>query len=138
MEFWRTDEIAPIVLIVLFELMVLGLINYTIQLHDANLMPVVECGCTQSRRGSRQDWPEYCLFILAWFPPIPSFVTSAPDWPREVHYAAGSGAFVFHSHPSRSRQDPAQRAKLPGEIAKGMRTTPIPPSRRGLPRLRLP
>jgi hypothetical protein len=29
--------------------------------------------------GSRQDWPEYCLFILAWFPPIPSFVTSAPD-----------------------------------------------------------
>ena len=29
MEFWRTDEIAPIVLIILFELMVLGLINYT-------------------------------------------------------------------------------------------------------------
>jgi hypothetical protein len=31
MEFWRTDEIAPVVvLIILFELMVLGLINYTI------------------------------------------------------------------------------------------------------------
>ena len=74
MEFWRTDEIAPIVLIVLFELMVLG----PDQLQDANLMPVVECGCTQSRRGSRQDWSEYCLFILAWFPPIPSFVTAAP------------------------------------------------------------
>jgi hypothetical protein len=29
MEFWRTDEIAPIVLIILIELMVLGLINYT-------------------------------------------------------------------------------------------------------------
>ena len=29
MEFWRTDEIAPFVLIILFELMVLGLINYT-------------------------------------------------------------------------------------------------------------
>jgi hypothetical protein len=29
MEFLRTDEIAPIVLIILFELMVLGLINYT-------------------------------------------------------------------------------------------------------------
>jgi hypothetical protein len=29
MEFWRTDEIAPVVLIILFELMVLGLINYT-------------------------------------------------------------------------------------------------------------
>ena len=28
MEFWRTDEIAPIVLIILIELMVLGLINY--------------------------------------------------------------------------------------------------------------
>ena len=29
MEFWRTDEIAPVVLIILIELMVLGLINYT-------------------------------------------------------------------------------------------------------------
>jgi hypothetical protein len=29
MEFWRTDEIAPVVLVILFELMVLGLINYT-------------------------------------------------------------------------------------------------------------
>jgi hypothetical protein len=29
MEFWRTDEIVPVVLIILFELMVLGLINYT-------------------------------------------------------------------------------------------------------------
>ena len=29
MEFWRTDEIAPIVLIIFFELMVLGWINYT-------------------------------------------------------------------------------------------------------------
>ena len=29
MEFWRTDETAPIVLIILLELMVLGLINYT-------------------------------------------------------------------------------------------------------------
>ena len=29
MEFWRTDEIAPLVLIILIELMVLGLINYT-------------------------------------------------------------------------------------------------------------
>jgi hypothetical protein len=29
MEFWRTDEIAPIVLIILIELMLLGLINYT-------------------------------------------------------------------------------------------------------------
>jgi hypothetical protein len=28
-EFWKTDEIAPVVLIILFELMVLGLINYT-------------------------------------------------------------------------------------------------------------
>ena len=27
MEFWRTDEIAPVVLIILFELMVLGLIK---------------------------------------------------------------------------------------------------------------
>jgi hypothetical protein len=31
MKFWRTDEIAPVVLIILFELMVLGLINYTCQ-----------------------------------------------------------------------------------------------------------
>jgi hypothetical protein len=23
----------------------------------------------RARRGSRQDWPEYCLFILPWFPP---------------------------------------------------------------------
>jgi hypothetical protein len=30
MEFWRTDEIAPVTLIILFELMVLGLINYTL------------------------------------------------------------------------------------------------------------
>jgi len=29
MEFWRTDEIVPVILIILFELMVLGLINYT-------------------------------------------------------------------------------------------------------------
>ena len=29
MEFWRTDEIAPVVLIILFELMALGLINCT-------------------------------------------------------------------------------------------------------------
>jgi hypothetical protein len=29
MEFWRTDEIAPVVLLILVELMVLGLINYT-------------------------------------------------------------------------------------------------------------
>jgi hypothetical protein len=29
MEFWRTDEIAPVVLIILLELMRLGLINYT-------------------------------------------------------------------------------------------------------------
>jgi hypothetical protein len=29
MEFWRTDEIAPVVLILLLELMLLGLINYT-------------------------------------------------------------------------------------------------------------
>jgi len=29
MEFWRTDEIAPVVLIILLELMLLGLINYT-------------------------------------------------------------------------------------------------------------
>lgn len=28
MEFWRTDEIAPVVLLILVELMVLGLINY--------------------------------------------------------------------------------------------------------------
>jgi hypothetical protein len=28
MEFWRTDEVAPVVLIILLELMVLGLINY--------------------------------------------------------------------------------------------------------------
>jgi hypothetical protein len=77
-------------------------------------MPVVECGCTQSRRGSRQDWPEYCLFILAWFPPIPSFVTSAPDWPREVHYAAGSGAFCIPL----TLPAAAKHAKLPGAIAK--------------------
>jgi hypothetical protein len=29
MEFWRTDEIAPVVLIILLGLMLLGLINYT-------------------------------------------------------------------------------------------------------------
>jgi hypothetical protein len=29
MEFWRTDEIAQVVLLILVELMVLGLINYT-------------------------------------------------------------------------------------------------------------
>jgi hypothetical protein len=29
-----------------------------------------------ARRASRQDWPEYCLFILAWFPP--RLVTPAP------------------------------------------------------------
>jgi hypothetical protein len=29
MEFWRTDEIPPVVLIILLELMLLGLINYT-------------------------------------------------------------------------------------------------------------
>jgi hypothetical protein len=29
MEFWRTDEIAPVVLIILLELTLLGLINYT-------------------------------------------------------------------------------------------------------------
>jgi hypothetical protein len=29
MEFWRTDEIAPVVLIILLELMLLGVINYT-------------------------------------------------------------------------------------------------------------
>jgi hypothetical protein len=29
MDFWRSDEIAPFVFIILFELMVLGLINYT-------------------------------------------------------------------------------------------------------------
>ena len=29
MEFWTTDEIAPFVFIILFELMVLGFINYT-------------------------------------------------------------------------------------------------------------
>jgi hypothetical protein len=29
MEFWRSDEIAPFVFVILFELMVLGLINYT-------------------------------------------------------------------------------------------------------------
>ena len=29
MELWRTDEIAPVVLLILFELMMLGLINYT-------------------------------------------------------------------------------------------------------------
>jgi hypothetical protein len=28
MELWRTDEIAPVVLLILFELMMLGLINY--------------------------------------------------------------------------------------------------------------
>ena len=32
MEFWRTDEIAPVVLIILLELMLLGLINYTMQI----------------------------------------------------------------------------------------------------------
>ena len=32
MEFWRTDEIAPVVLIILLELMLLGLINYTMEL----------------------------------------------------------------------------------------------------------
>jgi len=29
MEFWRTEEIAPVILIILLELMVLGLINYS-------------------------------------------------------------------------------------------------------------
>jgi hypothetical protein len=32
MEFWRTDEIAPVVLIILLERMLLGLINYTMQI----------------------------------------------------------------------------------------------------------
>jgi hypothetical protein len=32
MEFWRTDEIAPVVLLILFELMMLGLINYTMSI----------------------------------------------------------------------------------------------------------
>ena len=59
MEFWRTDEIAPVVLIILFELMVLG----PDQLHDADLMSVVECGCTHSGSASRQDWPGYCFWL---------------------------------------------------------------------------
>jgi hypothetical protein len=29
MEFWRSDEIAPIVVVLIVELMVLGWINYT-------------------------------------------------------------------------------------------------------------
>jgi hypothetical protein len=49
MEFWRTDEVAPVVLIILFELMVFR----ADQLHDANLMPVMEFGCTHSGLASR-------------------------------------------------------------------------------------
>jgi hypothetical protein len=50
--------------------------------------------------GSRQDWPEYCLFILAWFPPIPSFVR---------------GFFVFHLSSLPLRQWP--RAALQGNLS---------------------
>jgi hypothetical protein len=89
MEFWRTDEIAPVVLIILFELMVLG----PDQLHDADLMSVVECGCTHSGSASRQDWPGYCLFILAWFPPSLRFLSLV--WSHNSLRAARSGAFLY-------------------------------------------
>ena len=50
MEFWRTDEIAPIVLIILFELMVLGLIiecrshqRLSFRLSNPRLMKKLDC-----------------------------------------------------------------------------------------------
>jgi hypothetical protein len=47
----------------------------------------------------RRDWPEYCLFILAWFPPIPSLQLLPLTWPHNALRAASQGHFVFCSYP---------------------------------------
>ena len=58
---------------------------------------------------SRQDWLEYCLFILPWFPP--RLMTPALTWPHNALRAAGQGLFVLHCHPSsRASQSRCPRA----------------------------
>src|SRR5580704_2866367 len=46
-----------------------------------------------SGHGSRQDWPEYCLFLLAWFPP--RLVTPALVWSHNALRAAGQGLLLY-------------------------------------------
>src|SRR6202040_3055012 len=50
-------------------------------------------GPTHSDRSGRQDWPEYCLFILAWFPP--SLRRLPLVWSHNSLRAARSGAFCI-------------------------------------------
>jgi hypothetical protein len=50
---------------------------YDNQPNNGNLHLKPRTGLHRSGRASRQDWPEYCLFILAWFPP--RLVTHASD-----------------------------------------------------------
>jgi hypothetical protein len=114
MEFWRTDEIAPIVLIVLFELMVLGLINYTMpiwcQSSSADALNPAAAAAKIGLNIAYSFWLGFLPFQALWLLPLTGRA--------KCIMRPGQGLFVFHSHPSRSRQDPAQRAKLPGEIAK--------------------
>jgi hypothetical protein len=60
----------------------------------------------------RKDWPEYCLFILAWFLPFQALSLLPLTWPHNALRAAGQGLFVFHSHPSGRAND--RRAALQG------------------------
>jgi hypothetical protein len=73
-----------------------------------------------ARHGSRQDWPEYCLFILPW---VSSQACDSCPWSgRITHPAASQGLFCISlsSHRSRCprRRKTQQSAKLAGEIAK--------------------
>ena len=56
-------------------------------------MSVVECGCTHSGRGSRQDWPEYCYSFWLGFLQV---CDSCPWSGRITPFARPvTGFFVF-------------------------------------------
>ena len=68
-------------------------------------------GLGLARPPRRQDWPEYCLFILAWFPP--SLLLLPLVWSHNAFRAARSGAFCIPLSslkprcPARSRPRPS-------------------------------
>jgi hypothetical protein len=75
-----------------------------------------------SGRANRQDWPEYCVLILAWFPP--RLIAPAPDLAASRTSRGRSGAFLYFilippaaSARAQPPQKPAKRAALPGVVA---------------------
>src|ERR1700730_6548130 len=56
-------------------------------------MPSLSLASASTGYGSRQDWPEYCLFILAWFPPSLRHLPLV--WSQKPFARPGHGLFCI-------------------------------------------